>query len=100
MDALDAHGQFIAAVSWLAIIFNPGFGYRLAHKLSAAWLITALLIGGVGDWHRLPDRAGPRAPELPDGDDAASRAATVKAAPPTAGLPPRAITRPTRGLRR
>jgi cytochrome d ubiquinol oxidase subunit I len=59
--ALNADGQFIPAGSWLAIIFNPSFPYRLAHTLSAAYLTTAFIVGGVGAWHLLKDRSNPRA---------------------------------------
>ena len=59
--AMNANGQFISAGSWLAIIFNPSFGYRLVHTLSAAYLTTAFLVGGVGAWHLLKDKANPRA---------------------------------------
>jgi cytochrome d ubiquinol oxidase subunit I len=59
--AVNANGQFISAGSWLAIIFNPSFGYRLVHTLSAAYLTTAFLVGGVGAWHLLKDKANPRA---------------------------------------
>ena len=59
--AINANGQFISAGSWLAIIFNPSFPYRLVHTLSAAYLTTAFLVGAVGAWHLLKDRANPRA---------------------------------------
>ena len=59
--AMNANGQFVSAGSWLAIIFNPSFPYRLAHTLSAAYLTTAFLVGAVGAWHLLKDRANPRA---------------------------------------
>ncbi|MBW8368396.1 MAG: cytochrome ubiquinol oxidase subunit I [Arenimonas sp.] len=59
--AINAEGQFISAGSWLAIIFNPSFLYRLAHTLSGAYLTTALIVGGVGAWHLLKDRGNPRA---------------------------------------
>jgi len=59
--AMNANGQFISAGSWLAIIFNPSFPYRLVHTLSAAYLTTAFLVGGVGGWHLLKDRTNPRA---------------------------------------
>ena len=59
--ALNANGQFIPAGSWLAIIFNPSLPYRLAHTLSAAYLTTAFMVGAVGAWHLLKDRANPRA---------------------------------------
>ncbi len=59
--AVNAAGQFVPSGSWLTIIFNPSFPYRLAHTLSAAYLTTAFLVGGVGAWHLLKDRANPRA---------------------------------------
>jgi cytochrome d ubiquinol oxidase subunit I len=58
--AMNANGQFISAGSWLAIIFNPSFPYRLVHTISAAYLTTAFLVGGVGAWHLLKDRNNPR----------------------------------------
>lgn len=58
---LNEAGQYISAGSWLAIIFNPSFPYRLAHTLSAAYLTTAFIVGGVGAWHLLKDRDNPRA---------------------------------------
>lgn len=57
----NAAGQFISAGSWLTIIFNPSFPYRLAHTLSAAYLTTAFMVGGVGAWHLLKDWSNPRA---------------------------------------
>ena len=59
--AINGNGQFISAGSWLAIIFNPSFPYRLLHTLSAAYLTTAFLVGAVGAWHLLKNRANPRA---------------------------------------
>jgi len=56
---MNADGQYISAGSWLAIIFNPSFPYRLVHTLSAAYLTTAFLVGGVGAWHLLKDRGNP-----------------------------------------
>jgi len=58
---VNAAGQFISAGSWLAIIFNPSFPYRLAHTVSAAYLTTAFIVGGVGAWHLLKNRSNPRA---------------------------------------
>jgi cytochrome d ubiquinol oxidase subunit I len=49
-------GQFVPE-SWLEIIFNPSFPYRLAHTVLAAYLTTALVVGAVGAWHLLRDRA-------------------------------------------
>ena len=46
------NGQLLPA-DWWAIIFNPSFPYRFAHTLTAAYLTTAFVIGGVGAWHLL-----------------------------------------------
>ena len=48
-------GQFIPT-DWLKVIFNPSFPYRLAHTLTAAYLTTAFIVGGVGAWHLLKGR--------------------------------------------
>jgi cytochrome d ubiquinol oxidase subunit I len=50
--AVAANGQFVPA-DWLAVIFNPSFPYRLVHTVLAAYLTTALAVGGVGAWHLL-----------------------------------------------
>ncbi len=52
---INANGQFVPAGSWLAIIFNPSFPYRLVHTVLAAYLTTAFVVGGVGGWHLLKD---------------------------------------------
>jgi cytochrome d ubiquinol oxidase subunit I len=54
--AINAKGQFVPAGSWLPIIFNPSFPYRLVHTVIAAYLTTAFVVGGVGAWHLLKDR--------------------------------------------
>ena len=41
-------------LNWMAIIFNPSFPYRLAHMITAAYLTTAWVVGGIGAyylWH-------------------------------------------------
>ena len=53
---INAQGQFVPAGSWLPIIFNPSFPYRLAHVVIAAYLTTSLVVAGVGGWHLLRDR--------------------------------------------
>jgi cytochrome d ubiquinol oxidase subunit I len=58
--AVNAHGQFVPA-DWLAIVFNPSFPYRLAHTVLAAYLTTALVVGSVGGFHLLKDKANPGA---------------------------------------
>ena len=45
--AVAPNGQFVP-VDWLTIIFNPSFPYRLVHTVLAAYLTTALAVGGVG----------------------------------------------------
>jgi cytochrome d ubiquinol oxidase subunit I len=59
--AVNADGQFVAA-SWLKVVFNPSFPYRLMHMVLAAYLTTALVVGGVGAFHLLrdPHLSGPR----------------------------------------
>jgi cytochrome bd ubiquinol oxidase subunit I len=54
--ALNEAGQFVVAGSWLDVIFNPSFPYRLVHTVLAAYLTTALVVGGVGAWHLLKGR--------------------------------------------
>lgn len=49
-------GQFVPEDWWL-IVFNPSFPYRLVHMVLAAYLTTALVVGGVGGLHLLRDRA-------------------------------------------
>src|SRR5499425_1691580 len=54
--ATNADGQFIVA-DWFKVIFNPSFPYRLVHMVLAAYLTTAFVVGGVGAFHLLRDRA-------------------------------------------
>jgi cytochrome bd ubiquinol oxidase subunit I len=55
--AINAQGQFVPAGSWLPIIFNPSFPYRLVHTVIAAYLTTSLVVGAVGAWHLLREPA-------------------------------------------
>ena len=52
---VNAAGQFVPE-SWLAIVFNPSFPFRLVHTVLAAYLTTALVVGAVGAWHLLRGR--------------------------------------------
>lgn len=61
---IAANGQFVSGESWLAIIFNPSFPYRLVHTVLAAYLTTAFAVGGVGAWHLLRDRTNPGARKM------------------------------------
>ena len=49
-------GQF-HATSWLEVIFNPSFPYRLAHKLLASALTASFLIAGLSAWQLLRNTA-------------------------------------------
>lgn len=38
-------------LDWMDVIFNPSFPYRFAHMVTAAYLTTAFVIGGIGAWY-------------------------------------------------
>ncbi|HEV7417635.1 MAG TPA: cytochrome ubiquinol oxidase subunit I [Tianweitania sediminis] len=48
-------GQFLPTDFW-QVIFNPSFPYRLMHTVTAAYLTTAFIVGGVGASHLLRRR--------------------------------------------
>ena len=50
---MSPDGRFLPGPSWLAIIFNPSFPYRLVHTVIAAYLTTAFIVGAAGAWHLL-----------------------------------------------
>lgn len=58
---MSSDGRFMPGPSWAAIVFNPSLPYRLAHTVIAAYLTTALAVGGVGAWHLLRNRENPHA---------------------------------------
>ncbi len=45
-------GRFLPA-SWLGVIFNPSFPYRLVHMVLASYLSVAFFVGAVGAYHLL-----------------------------------------------
>ncbi len=51
-------GEF-HVLDWWALIFNPSFPYRLAHKLLASGLTVAFVIAGVSAWQLLKGCARP-----------------------------------------
>jgi len=57
---INAVGQFVPGPSWWTIVFNPSFPYRLTHTVIAAYLTTALVVGGVGAWHLLKRQDTPQ----------------------------------------
>ncbi|MFX0541791.1 cytochrome ubiquinol oxidase subunit I [Roseovarius sp. S4756] len=48
-------GQFLPEDFW-QIVFNPSFPYRLMHTVTAAYLTTAFIVGGVAAFHLLRHR--------------------------------------------
>lgn len=48
-------------LSWLEIIFNPSFLFRLSHMVIAAFLTTALVVGGIGAYYLWHKRHTPQA---------------------------------------
>ncbi len=57
---LAADGRLMPS-DWLEIIFNPSFPYRLAHMVTAAYLSTAFVVGGVGAFYLWRKRHMPQA---------------------------------------
>jgi cytochrome bd ubiquinol oxidase subunit I len=46
----------LVAASWLAVIFNPSFPYRLTHMLLASGVTAAFLVAGLSAWRLLAAR--------------------------------------------
>jgi cytochrome d ubiquinol oxidase subunit I len=65
-------GRFHAS-SWLEVIFNPSFPYRLVHKLLASTLTASFVVAGLSAWQLLRKTAN-------RGTSAALRAAVIAAA--------------------
>lgn len=49
-------GQFIPK-DWWEVIFNPSFPYRFVHMALAAYLSTSFIVGAVGAYHLLKNKA-------------------------------------------
>jgi cytochrome d ubiquinol oxidase subunit I len=56
------NGEFFVT-SWLQVIFNPSFPYRLAHTLLASGLTMAFLVAGVSAWQVLRGKANASTPK-------------------------------------
>ena len=56
-------GEFFVR-SWLEVVFNPSFPYRLAHTLLASGLTVAFLIAGVSAWQVLKGKANVATPKV------------------------------------
>ncbi|MBN8494056.1 MAG: cytochrome ubiquinol oxidase subunit I [Burkholderiales bacterium] len=50
------NGEFFVT-SWLQVVFNPSFPYRLVHMLLASGLTMAFLVAGVAAWQLLKGKA-------------------------------------------
>jgi cytochrome bd ubiquinol oxidase subunit I len=47
----------VVPVDWIAVIVNPSFPYRLTHMVLAAFIATALVVGGSAAWHLVRGRS-------------------------------------------
>ena len=56
------NGEFFVT-SWLQVVFNPSFPYRLVHVLLASGLTVAFLVAGVSAWQVLRGTTGPATPK-------------------------------------
>ena len=56
-------GEFFVT-SWLEVIFNPSFPYRLVHVLLASGLTVAFLLAGVSAWQLLKGKANLSTPKV------------------------------------
>lgn len=61
---MGANGQFLPGESWWDIVFNPSFPIRLAHTVTASYLVVAFVVGAVAAWHLLKDRANMQARKM------------------------------------
>lgn len=52
---VNEEGLFMPT-SWVEVIFNPSFPYRFFHMVTAAYLTTAFVVGGVGSFYLFTKR--------------------------------------------
>ncbi|MGZ5165907.1 MAG: cytochrome ubiquinol oxidase subunit I, partial [Burkholderiales bacterium] len=52
-ETIDGH---FVPTSWMSVIFNPSFPFRLLHTVVAAYLTTAFTVIGVAAWYLMRDR--------------------------------------------
>ncbi len=60
---VDAGGVYHVA-SWIAVIFNPSFPYRLVHMLLASALTVSFLLAGLSAWQLLKGVGARSAPRV------------------------------------
>ena len=51
-----AQNGLLYPLDWVKIVFNPSFPYRFVHMVTAAYLTTAFVAGGVGAYYLLRGR--------------------------------------------
>ena len=56
-------GEFFVR-SWLEVVFNPSFPYRLVHVLLASGLTAAFILAGVSAWQLLKGKANASTPKV------------------------------------
>ena len=59
---IRSNGEFFVS-SWLQVIFNPSFPYRLVHVLLASGLTTAFILAGLSAWQLLKGKANASTPK-------------------------------------
>lgn len=52
-QGFSLHNGVIVPESWMQIVFNPSFPFRLLHMSTAAFLATAFFVGASAAWHLL-----------------------------------------------
>ena len=57
------NGEFFVS-SWLQVIFNPSFPYRLVHVLLASGLTASFILAGVSAWQLLKGKANASTPKV------------------------------------
>jgi cytochrome d ubiquinol oxidase subunit I len=55
----EIRGDEFFVTSWLEVVFNPSFPYRLVHMLLASGLTVAFLVAGVSAWQLLKGKVQP-----------------------------------------
>ena len=60
---VEVRGGEFFVTSWLEVVFNPSFPYRLAHMLLASGLTMAFLVAGVSAWQLLKGKANESTPK-------------------------------------
>ena len=60
---VEVRGGEFFVTSWIEVVFNPSFPYRLVHMLLASGLTMAFLVAGVSAWQFLKGKANASSPK-------------------------------------